>query len=197
MRYPGAIWEPGPPANRGYDGVLTHPKDGAVLHSADGNFVTGNKPRDIMIARGVSWHFTIYKNGRIGQSYEVETICWHAGQRAANFSKVGIEHEGTGPLTPEQLAASVQLTRWLSASLGFPMDRSALHEHNEFFPTACPSGRIPWDAYTGLSLEARIAALEEWREQLAPLIDADWAWREEHKQQGIQEHTHEPGSVER
>lgn len=37
------------------------------------------------------------------------------------------------------------------------------------------------DDMTLAELEARIAALEQWRDELAPKIDADWAWREEHK----------------
>lgn len=32
-------------------------------------------------------------------------------------------------------------------------------------------------------LKARIAALEQWREELTPKIDEDWAWRAEHEQE--------------
>ena len=149
-QYPSAALVPGIAGNRGYDGQIAHEKDGAVLHSADGNFGPGNTPADIMWARGVSWQFTVYKSGRVEQHFDPRDTCWHAGNREANKTKVGIEHEGRPgePLTPAQLAASVDLVRWLGELLAFPVDRSALYEHNQFFPTACPSGRIPWGEYT-------------------------------------------------
>lgn len=128
--------------------MLTAPKTGAILHSAEGRFVPGNSPPEIMVSRGVSWQFSVYENGKVEQHYEIEDICWHSGKRPSNTSQVGIEHEGTAALTPAQFSASFNLVLWLSQTVGFPMDRTALHEHNEFTVTTCPSGRIPWERYT-------------------------------------------------
>ena len=196
LRYPNAVWLAGPLAKRGYPGRgVSHLKTGIVLHSAEG-------PAGVLldlIANGpLSWHFSVMKDGVVYQHYDYDDVCWHAGNRKANEELIGCEHEGKAgePLTPAQLAASVLLTRWLLSELALePLRGATLHEHNEVVgwitpnagPTQCPSGRIPWERYTQeddmtlAELEARIAALEQWREELAPKIDADWAWREEHK----------------
>jgi N-acetyl-anhydromuramyl-L-alanine amidase AmpD len=97
-----------------------------------------------------SWHFSVLKDGRVIQHYPTTSACWHAGGPAANNKFIGIEHEGRvgEALTPEQLASSVGLVRWIAQEEGWLMARhTTMFEHNEVYNTACPSGRIPWEAY--------------------------------------------------
>jgi len=146
--YPDAIQRPGPD-RKVYYGPNT--VQGVVLHSADG-YEGGLWDG---IANGdLSWHFSILYDGSVWQHYPLTARCWHSGGWG-NFSTIGIEHEGTKgePLTPLQLAASVRLVRWIAQQGGWRMERAAgpdrtLFEHNEISGTACPNGRIPWDAYT-------------------------------------------------
>jgi N-acetyl-anhydromuramyl-L-alanine amidase AmpD len=97
-----------------------------------------------------SWHFSVLKDGRVIQHYPTTAACWHAGGPVANNKFIGIEHEGRvgEALTPEQLASSVGLVRWIAQEEGWLMARHVtMFEHNEVYNTACPSGRIPWEAY--------------------------------------------------
>ena len=193
MRYPGATWAPGPLGNVGYDSTFAHDKTGVVDHSAGGNWSSTYRPTDTMRARGVSWHFSVFKDGHVEQHYEWDAVCYHAGNRPMNLEKIGVEHEGgppgneTEPLTEVQAESSVKLNRWLSEQAGFPMVRQAhLHEHNEvvliFSPnagsTSCPSGRIPWERYTEEEemqftedQAAAILGVVQWREDVVPVID--------------------------
>jgi N-acetyl-anhydromuramyl-L-alanine amidase AmpD len=97
--------------------------------------------------RRASWHFSNPKSGPLLQHYETELPTWHAGYEA-NCAYIGIEHEGKAgePLTEVQIANDVGLLRWLAQQEGWPgfTRHVTLWEHNEFSPTACPSGRIPW-----------------------------------------------------
>ena len=92
------------------------------------------------------------------QHYEIESVCWHAGTLQANVNEIGAEHTGgapgnlSEPLTPEQLEASVNLVTWICQQKNIPQVRrirgwEGLHEHNDFYSTACPSNRIPWREY--------------------------------------------------
>ena len=154
------IQRPGPAAKTGYGVSRIHAKDGIVEHSAEG-YEAGM----LMVLDGSqyiqSWHASIMKDGRLLQHYPWNTICYHAGNRPMNERKIGVEHEGIAgePLTEAQIVTSVSLARELSRTFGFPMARGVgLHEHNEVVtlyspnagPTACPSGRIPWERYTEL-----------------------------------------------
>lgn len=155
MRYPNAIWLPGPTWK--VNGAPLTPR-GVVAHSAVG-FRSGL----LSVLHGserASWHFSILFDGTVWQHYERQQ-CWHA--QAANSFTFGIEHEGgfdpeDEPLTEAQLAASVALVRWLGKTYGFPLVRDplvgrTLFEHNEFHPKPCPSGRIQWERYTELETE--------------------------------------------
>ena len=163
MRYPLAIWTSGPPEKAGYAGRTVNTVWGAICHSMVGAYA-GALSR-LMGPDRASWHFSVLKNGDVFQHYDTTVVCWHAGDAAVNGGYVGIEHEGGGPgnerepLTPEQLAASVKLVRWLSETHGFPLNREHLREHNEVYATACPSGRIPWAEYEedGMDAETRAA----------------------------------------
>ncbi len=143
----------------GYVGLgLTAPKIGEVKHSA-----VGFLPAIFSQLDGptqVSWHFSIAFNGTIYQHYPVAGICWHAGSARWNIDTVGIEHEGGAPgnenepLTVAQTVATTQLTAWLAEQFGrtggyarYPAAAQWwLLEHRQIHATACPSGRIPWDA---------------------------------------------------
>lgn len=144
---------------------MAAPKRGEVKHDSVG-------PLDATL--GVldthpinSWQFTVDDTG-IYQHYPVDANCWHGNDTdpdddvRANIDLVGVEHPreaGGMALTTMQLAYTTQLTAWLMetrgrghATRGKSMTRHGaewlLAEHNEVgnTPTACPSGRIPWDA---------------------------------------------------
>lgn len=139
--YTGPSWK----VNSG----VTNSAEGVILHSMEGPYSAA-----ITVLMGnsqASWHFSVLKDGRVIQHYPTTDACWHAGGPVANNKFIGIEHEGRKgePLTPEQLASSVGLVRWIAQEEGWVMARhSTMFEHNEVYNTACPSGRIPWEAYT-------------------------------------------------
>lgn len=141
-----AIVRPGPAAKTGALGASLRRGQGVVVHSAEGSLESALGVLDG--PRPASWHLTVAKDGRYYQHYPLETICWHAGADA-NPRYVGIECEGVAgePLTPEQVETLRSVLDWLQAVDAWPVRERGvtLFEHNEFMPTACPSGRIPWD----------------------------------------------------
>ena len=147
--YPGAVQMPGPPASVWPE---VNACDGVICHSADGDWSPTYTPVDTMIQRGISWPFTVFKDGRVQQHYPLDASCWHAGSAVQNRLLVGIEHEGKigEPLTEAQTVASVALVRWIAQQAEWPRlaRRVTLWEHNEVYQTTCPSGRIPWGRYT-------------------------------------------------
>jgi len=129
------------------NGVINR-SEGVVLHSMEGSY--SGALTVLMGNSQASWHFSILKDGRVIQHYPTTAACWHAGGPFANNKFIGIEHEGRvgEALTPEQLASSVGLVRWIAQEEGWLMARhTTMLEHNEVYNTACPSGRIPWEAY--------------------------------------------------
>jgi len=156
MFYPNATWRAGPSEKRGYPGVTTNAARGVVCHSMVG-YLAGAMAR-LDSADRASWHFSVLQNGTVLQHYNTADVTWHCGSREWNQKLIGIEHEGgydpvDEPLTVPQRDASVTLVRWLAREHGFPLERQvSLWEHHEIAPpsdpTACPSGRIPWEFYT-------------------------------------------------
>ena len=150
--YSGAVQKPGPAGNV-YPQMNTI--EGAVLHSAGGDWSSAYKPTDTMYQRQVSWHFSIFADGRVEQHYPIDTSCWHAGSGIENRRLVGIEHEGGGPsnpsepLTEAQVKSSVALVLWIKEQAGWPdlARHVRLLEHGEVYSTSCPNGRIPWSRY--------------------------------------------------
>jgi hypothetical protein len=150
MNYPTAHAVPGPPAKQ--NGGINR-CTGVVCHSMVGSYAAAlgelKNPE-----RRASWHYSVLQNGAVIAHYADEAQTWHAGSAFNNFT-IGIEHEGglgpyNEPLTPRQTDASVSLVRWLAQAHGFPLVRQkGLWEHREVSdkPTACPSGRIPWEKY--------------------------------------------------
>lgn len=181
MRYPEAIWYPGPAEKQGYAGTALNECRGVICHSMVGTF-EGAKTRLEDVSKdanggytanaAASWHFSVLQSGKVLQHYDSAAVAWHAGSRRYNALLIGIEHEGgfnptNEPLTAAQAAASVALVRWLHQVHGKgPMERYPqavspdaflLTEHNEVYQTACPSHRIPWSQYTQ---EAEMASAE-------------------------------------
>lgn len=154
--YPDAERRPGPP-NKTY--AAPNLIAGAVLHSMVGSLAGAMAELD-RPSRDASWCFSITQAGMVLQHYPLTASTWHCGSQQWNTRLVGIEHEGgpihnpSEPLTPRQLAASVELVKWIALQGGWTPARTGkqtLFEHREVSPsnrpTACPSGRIPWDAY--------------------------------------------------
>lgn len=173
MRYPLADYQPAPlfKTYQEVNKVL-----GVVLHSMEGGWDAARR-RLMDNNQPVSWQFSVLKDGTVIESYPVESSCWHGGNKKVNTSLVGIEHEGVAgePLTGPQEAASVALVGWLAQECHFALKRPpepscGLWEHQEVVewivpnagPTACPSGRIPWEKY-----------LEEPMVELDPVVNLE------------------------
>lgn len=183
-------------AKRGYPGgvqglpdelKINAPKRGEVKHDSTGPLsatlgVLDNHPIN-------SWHFTV--DLEVYQHYPVDANCWHGNDTdpdqdvRANIELVGVEHtrvNGQMALHPRQLELTGQLSKWLMETRGRPLayrfpgygppasNAWELCEHNEVgnTPTACPSGRIPWDEILRrLSMPERdwIRGDEQWGEE--------------------------------
>ena len=143
------IPHPGPQDKQGYpDAPMRTSRTGMILHSAEGSLASALGVLDG--PRQVSWHFTVCKDGRIFQHYDLASACWHAGRKLANLAWVGVEHEGVAGevISGAQLQASVDLVKWVAAQEHWTPTRGlvgrTLFEHNEVSATSCPSHRIPW-----------------------------------------------------
>jgi hypothetical protein len=139
----------------------------------------------------VSAHGWIGYDGVCVQHYPLTASCWASGSRTANTRGVAFETEGgapgreSEPLTEAQLAALVRILEdiavWKGATNAYwrrpssPQDLGAtLYEHRECVrfgsaPTACPSGRIPWDeVLSGLKAQAAVVlrpGVSGWRSE--------------------------------
>lgn len=147
--YSLAVNDPGP---AGLVYPETNTADGVILHSAEGRWSAAYKPTDTMAQGPVSWHFTVYTDGKVAQHYPLTASCWHAGSGTQNRRLIGVEHEGRAgePLTAPQLASSVALVQWLRGERRWPSITRGVtvFEHRDVNKmTECPSGRIPWDKY--------------------------------------------------
>ena len=144
--FPGVISEPGPVDKTGYPNLNVRRGKGVVCHSAEGSLESALAV--LAGPRRASWHFTVAKDGRVFQHYPLSTVTWHGGFDA-NEDYVGIESEGVAgeALTVDQFWSLVRLLDWIRDQESWPIVERhvTLFEHNEFMPTACPSGRIPWD----------------------------------------------------
>jgi len=166
---PFAVAIPGPINKQAYD-ITTRISKGAIVHSAEGEWA-GMLGRLESTAQ-VSWHFSVLQSGVIVQAYPLSAVCWHGGSPYPNERWVGIECEGRvgEVVSGAQLEALVGLLAWIYEQEHWPgfilkKDTGTLHEHNWYFPTACPSGRIPWTevidmAMTIQQLSDEVAALK-------------------------------------
>lgn len=157
---------PGPP--RKTNGGINS-NSGFVPHSAEGYRDTlARILQDVSapLSKRVSFHLSNLTDGTLLQHYPFTAQCWHA--TAFNNDFASMENEGVAgeALTPMQMGNLIFVTRELSFKYGWEprrptnsADKSAtLYEHSEVIrfggsATACPSGRIPWDAL--------LAALQE------------------------------------
>ena len=145
-RYPGAEWIPWAwnPNNPAYYNDQNAP-EAVVLHVAQGYRGTVRQWAKDGYA-GASWHYTVCRDGRVLQHLEHNDGGYHAGIERyrrdgsenpiptwplwkgwgvnVNRYTIGIEHEGFSgtQFTPEQMAASRELCRWLAGELGIPLD---------------------------------------------------------------------------
>ncbi len=101
---------------------------------------------------GASWHYFVCLDGTILHQLDHQHGAYQAGigqvrdggglnpaptwplwrgwngPNVNNYT-IGVEHEGFGPFTPEQAAASRWLCQWLAQELGFPYDRDHFPAH--------------------------------------------------------------------
>jgi hypothetical protein len=158
---PFAVRRDGPPQKLGAGGVIASPKRGEIKHSAEGYWDGIYQVLDDL-GTSSSWQFTV-GDDRLEQHYPLDANCWHAndtdpdGLVRGNFATVGVEHLGVAgePLTYRQIARTEDLSVWMAAQFGrttfgrYPAQFGVwtMAEHNQIGndPTACPSGRIPWE----------------------------------------------------
>lgn len=118
-RWNQATWQ-GLPRNHG---PALRPTAVTLHHQAG----SGN-PYNIYLARGVSAHFWIRRDGRVWQHVDTGRQSWHG--RNHNGSAIGVETEGCGapphaePLTDAQLTAFGDLMRWANRTHGIPLQES-------------------------------------------------------------------------
>ncbi len=137
---------------------------GVVFHSAVGSLqgvidrVQG--PDEVSVTAVVGF------DGRFVQFYPVTASPWANGSHDTNKAYLGFEFEGgydgpdengvvhwiTEPIYQAQVDAAIHILKDLAAYKAVPESfwqrPATLIEHHEIFPTACPSGRIPWDVIT-------------------------------------------------
>ena len=150
--YPKAIRLDGPTWKQGYAGITVRQGKGLMGHSAEGRLNAALGVLDS--TRRASWCLFNTYDGTFYQHYPLSAVTWHGGCVFANAHFVGVEHEGRAgePLTQAQVASLAEFTAWLAeeeewAEIKFP---DPLWEHRMMVeygadPTACPSGRIPWE----------------------------------------------------
>ncbi len=167
--FPGAVIIPGPAWKQGYGEIRRRTRKGLLGHSAEGE-LPGLLARLGSNAE-VSWTGTFPAVGGVIQHYPLSAVCWHGGSPYPNTRWAGWEFEGRAgePITPAQLAAAVAVFGWQAEQEEWPevrlaKDTGTLHEHNWYYPTACPSGRIPWE-----EIISRMAIDEQARKDIALL----------------------------
>ncbi len=137
-------------------GIANHSIVGYESESEDGvpnRFLdTSTNPNGSYTANAAaSVHFVLRYSGLLIQMYPLSASCWTSGGRFQNTHFVAIELEGgyvgneREPMRPAQVATYVKLIIELENHWGFPLTRDGvsrnIKEHNEWVPTACPSGR--------------------------------------------------------
>ncbi|MFC4636714.1 N-acetylmuramoyl-L-alanine amidase [Deinococcus hohokamensis] len=136
--------------------------DRVVIHVAEGTY-SGTLNWFRNPEAGVSAHYTVAKDGRVGQSVSEANTAWHAGtvpdgQPDMNPRSIGIEHEGKQdpqhPWQPTavQLDATARLVAEICNRHHIPADRQHIIGHNEVFPgrvarANCPGKGWPWDEF--------------------------------------------------
>ena len=175
--YPKAIRLDGPPAKHGYNGIYVRQHKGAIYHSMEGRWQDALSR--LMSSDKVSWHLSLTYEGLWLQHYALTDVLWHGGCTFAGMLGA-VECEGRvgEPLTRAQVRELAEFTAWQAENEDWPsIERHVtLFEHWEMAaygaaPTACPSGRIPWEEVI------KVATIDtEARRQIAVVNLADrWA----------------------
>lgn len=100
---------------------------------------------DVFNARGVSAHYQVDSQGRVGQYVELTDTAWHAGNWVANTQSIGIEHaDATSDpwaLSEECVDAGAHLVAALCRKyrLGRPQWEVNVWPHYDFSSTECPA----------------------------------------------------------
>ena len=158
--YPKAIAIPGPAWKQGYAGITVRQGKGLMGHSAEGRLNAALGVLDSNVKS--SWCLFNAYDGILYQHYPLSAVTWHGGCVFANANFVGVEHEGRvgEPLTQAQVAALAEFTAWLAEQEDWPEIKfpDPLWEHRMMIdygaaPTACPSGRIPWQEVIELATQ--------------------------------------------
>ena len=152
---------PGPVSKLGYFGgsKFYAGKLGIIPHSAEGwrDYLLGTLLTDPN--RLASVCATNMVNGDFYQHYPVTAVTWTSGSPYPNTAFIAIENEGVAgqPLTEPQVVNLTRFTRdckdyfgWQGFARQDALQAGQGWEHQECVrwgsdPTACPSGRIPWD----------------------------------------------------
>ena len=143
----------GPEQKSGYPSIKDSNPEGVVYHSAEGSAAA------LLAAlmdsnREASWTASNMKDGRFIQHYPVRRIVWTNGSKQANVKFRGVESEGVAgePLTAAQTHNLIRCAQDMRDFFGWPgfLRNREAWEHRQMTafgssPTACPSGRIPWD----------------------------------------------------
>lgn len=103
------------------------------------------------------------ENGHFIQFYSIDKSPWANGSHEWNRKALGFEFAGgyngsghtvTEPITDLAVQAAAHILQDLSTFKGVGVDYwqrpITLKEHREVYPTACPSGRIRWQAIQDL-----------------------------------------------
>jgi hypothetical protein len=133
---PGTVWVP---ASSAIYNTADRPSDSAitriVIHETQGSYTSTvswfQNPR-----AGGSAHFVVRSaDGAITQMVREKDVAWHSGNRAYNWSSIGIEHEGyVGDCswnTDAMYRSSAQLVAELAAKYAIPVDRAHIIGHDE------------------------------------------------------------------
>lgn len=170
---PFCIRQDGPKNKRGYFSIGKtrglELVEGEVKHSAEGyKQIMLDIIHDASLEK--SWPLSIFKVGPPYQHYALEDVCWISDGPTNNLKYIGMEHEGRvgEPLTANQITWTTRISQAIrelcpKVAANPPTRRVNLWEHRELpgTSTACPSGRIPWDAIiAALQTEDWLMALD-------------------------------------
>lgn len=147
-----AIRDPGPEEklwpDQSYEGVVFHSAVGSAQSTIDVVHGPASNNRSVT---GL-----IHYDGTLTQFYATFRSPWANGNKQANLRYKGFEFEGGGywpdgrpnfaePWTEKQKATGARILKEMLLDRGMGLERDlTCFEHNKFFATACPSGRVPW-----------------------------------------------------
>lgn len=148
-----------PSPNHG--GALS-PTVGMIVHTTRGGKLTPT--RELRSTLGyfanpdsqTSAHYVVHVDGTVYECVEPARVAWHA--RFHNTQWLGVElvqARITDAITEEQYMALAELTRWLSSTFGFPLDREHIRGHEEMLAgiqdgKSDPGPQFDWQRFMAL-----------------------------------------------